>query len=91
MVLVVEKSQDQSASCNPGEPMRKLQFGSSPVRSRVMFKLEDKIPRARLTQHFCFVRPSKDCIAHPHWGGPSILQFSYLNVTLIQKHPHRHT
>ena len=37
-------------------------------RNRVMFQLEDKIARVRLTQHFCFIRPSKDWIGPIHIG-----------------------
>ena len=37
-------------------------------RSRVMFQLEDKIARARPTQHFCFIKTSKNWIGPIHIG-----------------------
>lgn len=52
MVLVVEKSRISQQAKTRSQQMEASVWVESKDRSRVMFKLEDKIPRARLTSIF---------------------------------------
>ena len=62
-------------------------------RRRLMSQLKDSQAERKFfrTQPFILVRPSKDSTRPTHIGMANWLYSSYdLNVSLIQKHPHRH-